>query len=296
MAYEEYTDDLDIEEEKRKIAIPVPSLFNTLERSHLCRSLRDLLIYPDIFFSDLFSRPPKLGIPLLIIVLSCILHAPYELLTNPHRMMIANPFGFLGQLYLLYGPWRTIVDQNIVSWGNDPLSLFLLLVNDTFILLYPFFQVLAWTLFFLIIMHIYAKTPFAPLKQTFIWVTYGMVPFLISGAIFIVKDPITKPFQDLVMMKFTDVSAALHMADHIDIPNIVYALFALSIFSYIDLVIGILFLYWSAKIWHAGLSAAEILPAKKTRNIIVFVAGAMISIRVASFIFGVLWRYHWFFG
>ncbi len=296
MAYEEFVEDLDNEEEKWNADNPPTSFLNNLTRSHLYLFLRSLLIYPDIFFTDLFSRPLKLGIPFVIIALLCILHIPYKIILNPQNIIIANPFGIIGNIIILYGPWNTLFDLNFLSSGNnDPVPHIINIICMIFLILYPFYQVITQTLFFLLILHLYTKTAFARLKPTFIWVTYGMFPLLISGVIFKLKDIITKPFNDVVMLKFLDVSATLHTSDHIDIPNIAYAIFALSISSFIDVVIVIGFLYWSAKIWYAGLSEAESLPTKKTRNIIVFVAGTMICLYIFSFIIGVIWRYNWFF-
>ncbi len=225
--------------------------------SRLYVSLKNLLIYPDIFFKDLFSRPIRLGIPFGIIGLLCLLNFPRGL------------FSFI---YI-------IGHHNLVF---EYLKLF------SFILLFfiPFFIIIFLPLFFMIPLHFYAKIPFVRFKQTYAWVAYGMIPELGSAIIFAIIDLITKSHQ---------IGAGFSVWDHhISILSITkfldsdlsYTYSIIFVLLYLDLILGILFLFWSARLWYAGLSAAETLNKKQKIYIIFFIICIIIGIHLFIFHIG----------
>jgi hypothetical protein len=146
------------------------------------------------------------------------------------------PFGIIGLLCILN---FILVSPSYLFHSNKlpyPAA-FLGLIHS---FLSPLILSVYIVIFFLIPLHYYVKIPFSHFKGTFVWVVYGMVPEFLSKVLFTIIHQITSPIQ---VEGFS-------------------GLFVWTGFPILYFFFGIWFLLWSARIWYAGLTAAETLSEK----------------------------------
>ncbi|WP_319579844.1 hypothetical protein [uncultured Methanospirillum sp.] len=262
MSRQEYNDNPDFEDEESvwNISIPVSNVYSSI--SIIYRALKLLLLQPNLFFNKFNSKTLNPWIPVVIIGLLCIINGPYNFITY-------------------YSSYTMLGDFD----KSNPIFPFYFALIAFYEFLGPLLDLIEYSIFFTVALYYFAKISINHFFRTLTWITYGMVPqflsFIIFKVWFLITNDIRYSAKMYLMQHYsTTFSSSIVTNNTIFIKELV-TLIGLSACSFI---IGLGFLFWSAKIWSAGLSSNENLNKNQIRYIMYSVIGIIIAIELYNYI------------